>query len=91
MLTSARKTRDALAEGSRHKDLMRLGWYRLTVFKAVSDHAKRQYLGLVSRLLLGCPIDKDARKRRHFGDPPPVLLTLNLDPHGGNSLTVPNT
>ena len=79
------------ANGSRHKNLMRLGRYRLTMFKAVSDHAKRQYLGLVSRLLFCCCIDKDARKRRHFGDPPPVLLTLNLDPHGGNSLTVPHT
>ncbi len=79
------------ANRSRHKDLMRLRRYRLTVFEAVSDYAKRQYLGLVSRLLFGCRIDKDARKRRHFGDPAPVLLTLNLNPHGGNSLTVPHT
>ena len=75
------------AKRSRHKDPMRLRRYRLTMFKAVSDHAKRQYLGLVSRFLFGCRIDEDARKRRHFGDPAPVLLTLNLDPHDGNSLT----
>ena len=79
------------ANCSRRKDLMRLRWYRLTVFKAVSDYAKRQHLGLVPRLPFGCRIDKDARKRRHFGDPASVLLTLNLDPHGGNSLTVPHT
>src|SRR5215475_11820989 len=69
------------AKHSRCKDPMRLRWNRLTVFKAVSDHAERQYLGLVPRLLFGCRIDKDARKRWHVGDPAPVLLALNVDPH----------
>jgi hypothetical protein len=55
--------------------------YRFTVFETVSDDAKRQYLGLVPSFLFGRRIDKDARKRRHFGDPSPIFLALNLDPH----------
>src|SRR5215813_10719307 len=69
------------ANRSRCKYPMRLRRYRLTVFKAVSDHAKCQYLGFVPRLLLGGRINEDARKRRHFADPSPILLAFNLDPH----------
>src|ERR1700744_2305513 len=85
MLMRARNTRDAFTAGQplTQQDLMRLWRHRFTVIDTVCNYAECQRFGFGPRLLLGRRVDEDTRQRRHLGDPAPVLLTLNFNPHAG--------
>ena len=55
---------------------------RLFVIEAIGNHTQCQRFSLGNGLFLGLPVHHHAWQVRHFGDPPPVFLALDFDPHG---------
>src|SRR3954447_10505960 len=49
------------------------------ILTALGQHAKGQRFGAGARLLGGGVVDEDARKLGDLGEPPAVLLSLELD------------
>src|SRR5437867_1778555 len=59
-------------------------WTRLAMLEAVGNDSKGQRLHLGLSLRRGSAVSQYTGQFRHFGQPPPVLLALDLDPepHG---------
>jgi len=55
-------------------------WTRLAMLKTVSNNSKGQSLHLGLSLRRRSAVSQDAGQFRHFGQPPPVLFALDLDP-----------
>ena len=55
-------------------------WTRLAMLKTVSNNSKGQSLHLGLNLRRRSAVSQDAGQFRHFGQPPPVLFALDLDP-----------
>jgi hypothetical protein len=59
-------------------------WTRLAMLEAVGNNSKSQRLHLGLSLRRGSTVSQYTGQFRHFGQPPPVLLALDLnpEPHG---------